>query len=319
MRIAVLDGYAMNPGDLTWDALQALGDCTIHDRTGPDQVLTRTAGREIVLTNKVHLTRSHFEELPGLRYIGVLATGTNIVDLKAAEERGIVVTNVPDYSTASVAQLTIALLLELTSRVGAHSDGVRSGKWSRCADFSYADYPLVELDGLTLGIVGYGRIGQKVASIARALGMRVLVHTRTPPRLCLDDVSFVDLEAVFQEADVISLHCPLTTETHGLVNTDRLALMKSSAFLINTARGPLIAEASLARSLNDGAIAGAAVDVLATEPPSASNPLLTGRNCIITPHIGWATAAARRRLMETAVANVKAFLAGRPQNVVRSS
>jgi glycerate dehydrogenase len=317
MKIVVLDGYTLNPGDLSWEGLRALGNCTVHPRTPPDQVLSRASGHEIVLTNKVVLAARHFAQLPGLKYIGVLATGTNVIDLKAASEHGVVVTNVPDYSTASVAQLTFALLLELAVHVGAHSDGVRSGKWSASKDFSYADFPLVELADLTLGVVGYGRIGQQVAAIARALGMRVLIHTRTPPKPSPAGMGFVDLDTLFREADAITLHCPLTPATQGLVNTGRLASMKSSAFLVNTARGPLVDEGALAQALNAGTIAGAAVDVLGSEPPPASNPLLNAKNCLITPHIGWATAAARRRLLDVVVANVRAFLDGRPQHVVR--
>lgn len=318
MNIAVLDGYPLNPGDLSWDALRALGHCTIHDRTAPDQTLACAAGNEIVLTNKVVLSARHLEQLPKLQYVGVLATGTNVIDLNAAAERGIVVTNVPDYSTASVAQLTFALLFELASHVGAHSEGVHAGKWSRARDFSYTDFPLIELEGLTLGIVGYGRIGQRVAAIASALGMQVMIHTRTKPQGVPHGSQVVDLDTAFREADVVTLHCPLTEATQELVNAERLATMKSSAFLINTGRGPLVDEAALTEALNSGTIAGAAVDVLSSEPPPKDNPVLRAQNCIITPHIGWATAAARRRLMGIVVANVQAFLNGELRNVVTS-
>jgi len=316
MNIVVLDGYTLNPGDLSWDALRSLGQCVIHDRTAADETLSRAEGHELVLTNKVMLNAIHLSQLPELKYIGVLATGTNVIDLRAAKERGIVVSNVPDYSTASVAQLTFGLLLELVVHVGAHSDGVRAGRWSKSEDFSYADFPLTELEGLTIGIVGYGRIGRRVASIARSFGMKVRVHTRSRPETEEDGVSYVDLEVLFRESDVVTLHCPLTKAMEGLVNARRLASMKSSAFLINTGRGPLVDECALADALNEGAIAGAALDVLAGEPPPATNPLLTARNCVITPHIGWATLAARRRLMEIVVNNVRAFLNGTPQNVV---
>ena len=318
MKIVVLDGYALNPGDLSWDALGALGDCTIHDRTPPDQTLVRASGHEIVLSNKVALSATQLEQLPGLRYIGVLATGTDAINLQMAEERGVVVTNVPNYSTASVAQLTVALLLELCLRVGSHAEGVQSGKWSKASDFSYTDFPLVELDGLTLGVVGFGRIGQRVAAIARSFGMTVLVNSRTAPAVDAPGVRSVDLETLFRESDVITLHCPLTGATKELVNKDRLASMKSSAVLINTGRGPLIDEHALAEALHAGRIAGAAVDVLSSEPPPVDHPLLSAPNCIITPHIGWATFAARCRLMETVVANVRAFLRGEPLNVVRA-
>lgn len=318
MNIVVLDGHTLNPGDLSWAALEALGSCTVYDRTPPALVATRAEGHEIVLTNKVILSADHFRLLSELKYIGVLATGTNVIDLKAAEKQGIVVTNVPNYSTASVAQLTIALLLELTLRVGAHSDGVRNGRWTACPDFSYADFPLIELEGRTLGIVGYGQIGRRVAGIAQSLGMAVLVHTRTPPTCAPAGMEFVDLDTLFRESDVVTLHCPLTESTRGLINEARLASMKSSALVLNTGRGPLVDETALARALQSGRIAGAAVDVLSEEPPPATNPLLTAKNCLVTPHIGWATSAARRRLMEIVVANVHAFLVGQPQNVVRA-
>lgn len=319
MKIVILDGYTLNPGDLNWSKLQALGECTVHDRTPAVDTVRRASGHEIVLTNKVVLSREQLKQLPGLKYVGVLATGTNIVDVGFAAERGIVVTNVPNYSTPSVAQLTFALLLELTTGVGKHSDGVRSGKWSRSLDFSYTEQPLLELQELTLGIVGYGRIGQCVAQIARAFGMNILAHTRTRPDDAAGHVKFVDLEVLFRESDVISLHCPQTPATTRMVNPERLALMKPSAFIINTSRGPLVDETALARALNDGQIAGAVLDVLSSEPPAATNPLLHARNCILTPHIGWATTAARQRLMRIAVRNVQAFLAGAPENVVLSS
>ena len=316
MNIVVLDGYTLNPGDLCWDALRALGSCEIFDRTAPDQILARCASAEIVLTNKVPVTRDTIASLPGLRYIGVLATGHNIVDSAAARERGIPVTNVPDYSTRSVAQLTFALLLELTHHAGHHAQTVRDGRWSRSLDFCYADFSLIELDGLALGLVGYGRIGREVAKIARAFGLRILVHTRTRPAEPAADVEFVSLDALLQQSDIVSLHCPLTPETKALINAERLAMMKPAAFLLNTSRGPLIDEAALADALNSGRLAGAALDVLSTEPPPVSNPLITAKNCLITPHIAWASAAARKRLMKIAVSNLQMFLDGKPQNVV---
>ena len=314
--IVVLDGFTLNPGDLCWDDLQSLGSCKIFDRTRPDQILARCADAEIILTNKVPLTRETIAALPKLRYIGVLATGFNIVDTVAARERGIAVTNVPDYSTRSVAQLTFALLLELTHHAGHHAQTVRDGRWSRSLDFCYADFPLIELDGLTMGLIGYGRIGREVAKIARAFGLRVLVHTRTRPTDATAEVEFVTLDELLRQSDIVSLHCPLTPETKTLINAVRLALMKPTAFLLNTSRGPLIDEASLADALNSGRLAGAALDVLSAEPPTAANPLLTAKNSLITPHIGWASEAARKRLMKIAIGNLRSFIGGAPQNRV---
>lgn len=315
MNIVVLDGYTLNPGDLNWNELQALGSCEIHDRTASPEVIPRAANAELLLTNKTILSREQILALPKLKYIGVLATGTNVVDLAAARERGIPVTNVPAYAPDSVAQLTFALLLELTLHVGQHSDSVRRGDWSRSKDFCYWQTPLVELSGLTLGLIGFGNIAQAVARIASAFGMKVIATVRRP-RADESGVHFVDRETAFRESDVLSLHCPLTAETKQLVNAERLSWMKPSAFLINTGRGPLIEESALANALNSGQIAGAGLDVLAVEPPVSDNPLLTARNCILTPHIGWATHAARSRLMRVAVENVRAFLKDKPQNVV---
>lgn len=316
MKIVVLDGFTLNPGDLDWAGLRALGDCEIHDRTAPDEIVPRAADAEIILTNKTVLNRATLAALPKLKYIGVLATGINVVDAVAARERGIPVTNVPDYGTRSVAQLTFALLLELAHHAGHHAQTVREGRWSRCADFCYWDFPLLELDGLTMGLVGFGRIGRAVSQLAAAFGMKVLVHSRCAPENLPPGVRFVGLEELFRSSDVVSLHCPLTPETKQLVNVERLAWMKHTAFLINTSRGPLVDEAALADALNAGKISGAALDVLSVEPPPASNPLLTAKNCLITPHLAWATRAARARLMRIAVANVAAFLAGTPENVV---
>jgi glycerate dehydrogenase len=315
-KIVVLDGFTLNPGDLSWDKLKELGECVVHDRTSPAQVLARAAGAEIVLTNKTVLTADHLGHLPKLRYVGVLATGYNVVGLEAARARGIVVTNVPAYGTASVVQLTFALLLELALHVGHHARTVREGRWSRSADFAYWDHPLLELAGLTMGLIGFGRIGQAVARVARAFDMAVLVHTPRPPDHSPVPVEFVDLETVFRRSDVVSLHCPLTPATKGLVDRERLALMKPTAWLLNTGRGPLVDEVALAEALNTGRLGGAGLDVLAVEPPPADHPLLAARNCVITPHVGWATRAARARLMAAAVANVKAFLRGQPINRV---
>jgi len=316
MKIVVLDGYALNPGDLSWDALEALGPCEIHDRTAPGDVLARAREAQIVLTNKTVLSAEIIEQLPELRYIGVLATGYNVVDADAARERGIPVTNVPVYSTRSVAQMVFAHLLNLTHHVGEHSASARGGRWQGCEDFCYWEYPPIELAGMTMGIVGLGRIGRAVAQLALAFGMNVLAfdkYAQDPPP---DGVALVDLDDLFRRSDVVSLHCQLTDETEHMVNAERLALMKPSAFLINTSRGPVVDEDALADALNAGRIAAAGLDVLSTEPPSADNPLLKAGNCYLTPHIAWATKAARQRLMETAVQNIRAFLEGRPQNVV---
>jgi glycerate dehydrogenase len=329
-KIVVLDGYTLNPGDLSWKGLQALGTCEIYERSTPAEVFERAARAEIVLVNKVVLNRETISTLPHLRYIGVTATGYNIVDVTAARERSIPVTNVPSYGTKSVAQMTMALLLELTQRVGHHAQTVREGRWTTSPDFCYWDYPLLELDGLTMGIVGLGRIGRAVAELATAFGMRVLAHTRSQAGLNAGELrgedtkeisprspfEMVDFEALFRQSDVVSLHCPLTPETKNLINAQRLSLMKRSAFLLNTSRGALIDEAALAEALNSNQIAGAGLDVLATEPPPADHPLLRARNCLVTPHIAWATRAARARLLDIGIANVKAFLAGQPQNVV---
>lgn len=315
MNIVVLDGFTLNPGDLSWDALRELGRCEIHDRTPPAELLRRAANAEIILTNKAVVTRADFERLPKLKYVGVIATGTNVVDLAAARERGIPVTNIPTYGTKSVAQATFALLLELAHRTGHHAETVREGQWTNNLDWCYWDFPLVELDGLTMGIVGFGRIGSAVAELARAFGMNVLAHEAlAKPEATF--VRFVDIETLFRESDVVSLHCPLTPQTKNLVNAQRLATMKPTAFLLNTSRGPLVDEGALAEALNEGEIAGAGLDVLSVEPPPANHPLLLAKNCIITPHNAWGTRAARARLMRIAVENVRAFLAGQLLNVV---
>ena len=316
MRIVVLDGFTLNPGDLSWDELKALGPAQIYERLSPEEIVPRASEAEIVLTNKALITREHIDHLPRLRYIGVTATGFNIVDTAAARGHGILVTNVPAYGTRSVAQMTIALLLELALHVGHHAQTVRDGRWTRSPDFCYWDYPLMELDGLAMGIVGFGRIGRAVGDLALAFGMKVLAHSRTVPAQAPPHVEFLDLETLFRRSDVISLHCPLTAETKHLVNAERLSWMKPTAFLLNTSRGPLVDEPALAKALNSDRIAGAGLDVLAQEPPPADNPLPRAKNCLITPHIAWATRAARSRLMQVAVANVRAFLQGKPQNVV---
>jgi len=316
MNIVVLDGFTLNPGDLDWDALRQLGSVTVHDRSGAEEVVARAREAGIVLTNKTILNHDTIAALPRLRYIGVLATGYNVVDIAAARERGIPVTNVPDYGTASVAQHTFALLLELTQRAGHHAQTVQEGRWSRSADFCYWDFPLIELHGLTFGVIGFGKIGRATAKLADALGMKVLVHNRSQPVDLPPHYNFVTLDALLAHSDVVSLHCPLTAKNEQFINASRLARMKPSAFLLNTSRGPLLDEPAVAEALNAGRIAGAAVDVLSVEPPRPDNPLLAAKNCIITPHIAWATRAARARLMNVAVTNIRDFLAGTPRNVV---
>jgi glycerate dehydrogenase len=312
-RIVVLDGFTLNPGDLSWAGLEELGKVELYEHTAPALVPERAKGAPLVLTNKTVLTGDTIRALPELRYIGVLATGYNVVDVAIATERGIAVTNVPGYAAPSVAQAVFALLLELVNRTGDHARAVAAGRWAVSRDFCFWDTPLVELSGLTLGIVGFGAIGRDVTNIARAFGMQVMVHSRRH----VAGEENVSLDALFARSDVISLHCPLTPETMGLVNAGRLALMKPSAFLINTGRGPLIDEAALADALNGGCIAGAGLDVLSQEPPAHDNPLFTAKNCFITPHIAWATKASRERLLATSVANVRAFLAGSPRNLVK--
>ena len=316
MRIVVLDGYTLNPGDLTWENLQALGDTEIHDRSAPEEVLPRAANAEVVLVNKVVLSAETINALPDLKYVGVLATGFNSVDTDAASARSIPVCNVPTYGTNSVAQMTFAHILEFTQNVGHHDRTVRDeGRWAASSDFCYWDFPLIELEHQTLGIVGLGRIGLAVARLGLAFGMKVLAYSpssKTP----VDGITMASLDDLFEQSDIISLHCPLTPESENLVNAQRLASMKSTSYLVNTSRGPLIDSEALSVALNSGQIAGAGLDVLEVEPPPKEHPLYSAKNCRITPHIAWATQAARQRLLATAVQNVKAFLDGSPQNVV---
>jgi glycerate dehydrogenase len=316
MNIVVLDGYTLNPGDLAWDAFASLGELTVHDRTAAGEILARAAGADVLLTNKTPLSADTISQLPDLRYIGVLATGYNVVDTEAAAARGIPVTNVPEYGTASVVQMVFAHLLNLCNHAAEHGQSVCAGAWSRSPDFCFWEHPLVELSGRTMGIVGAGRIGKAVARVAEAFGMRVLVSGRPGANRQGDAFERTDLQNLFRESDVVSLHCPLTEATHGLVNRDLLSLMKPGAFLINTGRGPLIVEEDLAAALNSGTIAGAGLDVLSTEPPAPDNPLLSARNCCITPHIAWATLDARRRLMQAASENLRGFLDGNRIHVV---
>lgn len=316
MQIVILDARTANPGDLSFADLEALGEVVVYPYSDPESVALRAQTADVVITNKAILDRQLLARLPKLRLISVSATGTNVVDLQAAREHGVVVCNVPGYSTASVAQHTLALLLELTQAVGRHSLGAKAGRWSASQDFSYWEQELVELDGRTFGIVGFGAIGQRVAAIAQALGMRVLVYTRTPHPA--PDIEFTDLDALFARADVVSLHCPLSEQTRHLVNAARLARMKPGAYLINTSRGPLVDEAALALALERQLIRGAAVDVLSREPPEPENPLLGAPRCLVTPHIAWATRASRKRLLDVTIENVQAFLQGTPINVVNA-
>lgn len=319
MKITVLDGYTLNPGDLSWDELGKLGNLMVYDRTPPELVAERSEGSGILLTNKTVLDTPILRSLPELKYVGVLATGYNVIDTAEARRLGIAVTNIPAYSTPSVAQHTFALILELCLHVQKHSDSVMAGKWSESKDFTFRDFPLMELSGKTLGIIGFGNIGRKVCNIAMAFGMKVIASSPSRSNAPESgDFEWDNPDSLLSRSDIVTIHCPLTPETTGLINMRNLRLMKRSAFLINTSRGPLVVEKDLAEALNEGIIAGAGLDVLAVEPPSADNPLLKAKNCIITPHIAWATFDARKRLMETAVGNVRAFLSGSPVNVVNS-
>jgi len=315
-RIVVLDGHVVNPGDLGWEPLEALGALEVHERTPAELVVERALGAEVLVTNKTRLGATVLAELPGLVGISVLATGFDVVDARAARERGVAVCNVPSYSTASVVQHTFALLLELVSHVGLHAASVRDGQWSRSVDFSYWKQPIRELAGQTLGIVGFGTIGRRVAGLGQALGMRVLATPSQRPEPPPPGVVTVELDALFREADVVSLHCPLTESTRRLVRRERLVTMRKGALLVNTARGGLIDEPELAGALETGVLAGAALDVLSAEPPPPDHPLLSAPNCIITPHQAWTSRAARSRLLAVTAENVAAILAGRPQNVV---
>lgn len=316
-KLVVLDGYCLNPGDLDWDALKSLADVTVHDRTGANEVAARVGDAAFALTNKSLLGRETLARCRNLRYIGVLATGFNIVDTTAAKAAGITVTNIPTYGTNSVAQHAIALLLELCIQAGKHAESVRAGDWSRNPDWCYWKTPLVELSGKTMGIVGFGRIGRQTAKIADALGMRIIAHDAielNPPSY--EAFRWAGLDELLAVSDAVSLHCPLTAENQQMMNAVQLPKMKRTAFLINTSRGGLVNDQELADALNNGVIAGAGLDVLAVEPPAADNPLLSARNCIVTPHIAWATREARSRLMGIAVENLRSFLAGNPVNVV---
>ncbi|GAB3950574.1 D-2-hydroxyacid dehydrogenase [Spirosoma harenae] len=317
MKIVVLDGYTLNPGDLSWEGLEKLGDLTVYDRTPVDQIVGRAQDAEIVFTNKTPLDEATLSKLPDLKFIGVLATGYNVVNTDVAKQKGIIVSNVPGYGTPSVVQMTFALLLELTQHVKHHSDTVKAGRWAKSADWCYWDYPLVELAGKTIGIIGFGSIGEKVGDIATAFGMTILGskrhHTDQSHR---SNFRWAEVSDILEQSDVVSIHCPLTPETKDLINQENLKRMKPTAFLLNTSRGPIVVDQDLADALNNDVIAGAGIDVLSLEPPAPDNPLFTAKNCLITPHIAWATKEARSRLMDITVANLSAYINGNPVNVV---
>jgi len=314
MKIVVLDGYTENPGDLSWQGLEQLGDVTVYDRTPAELVTQRIGDAEIIYTNKTPITRQVLEASPSVKFVGVLATGYNVVDVQAARELGVTVTNIPTYGTAAVAQYTFALLLEVCHHVGEHNAAVQRGEWQACPDFCFWNYPLIELAGKTLGLIGCGRIGREVAKIAAAFGMKVIAFN--PHNTSYEGIEFVQLEDIFARSDVISLHCPLFEENRGIINRASIQKMKDGVIIINTARGPLIVEQDLREALMAGKVAGAAVDVVSSEPIGADNPLLGLKNCIITPHIAWAPKESRMRLMDIAVENLASFLKGEPINVV---
>lgn len=317
MKIVVLDGYTLNPGDLSWNGLKKLGDLIVYDRTPTEKIIERAKDAEIIFTNKTLLGKDTLNQLPSLRFIGVLATGYNIVDTETAKAKGIIVTNIPGYGTASVVQLTFALLMELCHHVQRHSDAVMEGRWTRSTDFCFWDYPLVELEGKTIGIIGYGNIGRQVGEVANAFGMRIIANDRDMTnQQNRSTFKWAEVAELLQQSDVVSIHCPLFSETKGLINKESLKLMKSSAFLINTSRGPIVVDEDLADALNNNVIAGAGIDVLSVEPPSIHNPLFSAKNCLITPHIAWATKEARARLMDIATNNLSSFIEGNPMNVV---
>lgn len=318
MKIVVLDGYTENPGDLSWEELGKLGELTVYDRTPEEEIIPRIGDAEIVITNKTPITRGILDACPAVRYIAVLATGYNVVDIAAAGEKGIPVSNIPTYGTASVGQFAIAMLLEICHHVAHHSQTVHDGKWSSCDDWCYWDYPLIELDGKTLGIIGFGRIGQTTGRIAKAMGMNILAYDSYKNPNGEEIATYVDLDTLLASSDVIALHCPLFPETQGMINKETIAKMKDGVILLNNSRGPLIVEQDVADALNSGKIYAAGLDVVSTEPIRSDNPLLKAKNCFITPHISWAPKESRQRIMDGTVANVKAFLDGNPVNVVNA-
>lgn len=317
MKIVILDGYTENPGDLSWEGIEKFGDLTVYDRTPEDKVIERISGAEIVFTNKTPVSKAAIESNPKLQFIGVLATGYNIVNVAAAKEAGVVVSNIPTYGTDAVAQYAMALLLEMCHHVGEHSDCVKAGEWTNNKDWCFWNHPLIELAGKTLGVIGFGRIGQRTAEIAMAFGMNILAYDEYQNKaLESDRCRYVSLDELLANSDAISLHCPLFPSTEGIINKDTIAKMKYGVMIINTSRGPLIVEADLRDALNSGKVAGAAVDVVSTEPIKMDNPLLQAKNMIITPHIAWAPKESRKRLMDIAVENLQAFVNGSPENVV---
>ena len=316
MKIVVLDGYTENPGDLSWDGLRALGELTVYDRTRPEEAASRIQDAEIIVTNKVPVTRALLDQCTGIRYVSVLATGYNVVDLKVASERGIPVSNVPAYSTAAVGQFTIGMLLEICCQIGFHDRSVHNGDWAACPDFCYWKTPLIELAGKTMGIIGFGRIGRQTGAIARAMGMQVLATGSRPCDEGRAIAEYVDLDTVLRQSDVISLHCPLFPETTGIINKDTIAKMKDGVIILNMARGPMIVEEDLAQALNSGKVYAAGMDVVSQEPIRADNPLLTAKNCFITPHIAWASRECRQRIMDITEQNIRSFLEGNVRNRV---
>ncbi len=317
MKIVILDGFTLNPGDLSWEGLKKLGDLVVYDRTPVEKIVERIGDAEVVFTNKTPLDEAVLKQLPSLKFIGVLATGYNIVNTEAAKKCGVIVTNIPGYSTASVVQLTFALLLELCHHVQRHTDSVMEGKWAGSVDFCFWDFPLVELAGKSIGIIGFGNIGQRVADVASAFGMKVIANSRSKTdQSHRKNFRWAEVPELLQQSDVVTVHCPLFPETKGLINKESLKMMKRSAFLINTSRGPIVVDEDLADALNNDVIAGAGIDVLSMEPPANNNPLFKAKNCMITPHIAWATLEARTRLMDIAVGNLSAFLSGEPINIV---
>jgi glycerate dehydrogenase len=319
MKIVVLDGYTLNPGDLSWEGLERLGEVKVYDRTPIDKVLERIGDAEVIFTNKTPITKENLEALPNLKFIGVLATGYNVVDTISAKEKGIIVTNIPTYGTDAVGQFAIALLLEICHHIGHHSSAVKEGRWEKNDDWCFWDYPLIELAGKNIGIIGYGRIGQTTGRIAQALGMNVLAYDANHnPSLITDSCKYVDLETLYKESDVISLHCPLFPETEGMINKNSIEKMKDGVIIINNSRGPLIVEEDLKEALNSGKVYAAGLDVVSSEPIKGDNPLLKAKNCIITPHISWAPKESRQRLMDIAVNNLDKFLEGQPVNVVNA-
>ena len=318
MKIVVLDGFTLNPGDLNWDGLSALGDVTVYDRTPKEEIVSRIGNANAILTNKTPISEETLAACPSVKYIGVLATGYNVVDIVAAKERGIPVCNIPTYGTAAVGQFAIAMLLEICHHVAHHSDAVHAGRWSSNIDWCFWDYPLIELEGKTMGIIGFGRIGQRTGEIAKALGMRVIAFDAFQNDAGRAIGSYVDLDTLYKESDVISLHCPLFPETKGIINANSIANMKDGVIILNNSRGPLIVEQDLANALNSGKVYAAGLDVVSEEPISQTNPLLTAKNCLITPHISWAPKESRDRLLNAAVQNLAHWVGGKATNVVNS-